>query len=200
MLAQLRTALLMIVAMTVITGLMYPLLMTGLAQVGFSDQANGSLVERDGEVIGSELIGQSFVNPETGSTIAGYFRGRPSAAGGGYDAAASSGSNLGPTSEVLIDRVTADVAIIREENGLASDAQIPVDLVTTSGSGLDPHISPASAALQIARVADQRGILVEQVEVLVEEATEERTLGILGEPRVNVLELNLALDELYPLS
>ncbi|MCC6790258.1 MAG: potassium-transporting ATPase subunit KdpC [Thermomicrobiales bacterium] len=199
MIKQLRTAALMVVALTVILGLGYPLVMTGIAQVVFPDQADGSLIERDGVVIGSELIGQSFVDPETGATLPGYFRGRPSAAGAGYDAGASSGSNLGPTNQMLIDRVTADVAIIRTENGLAADAAIPVDLVTASGSGLDPHISPASAELQIARVARERGLSEDQVREVVEENTEGRTLGIFGEPRVHVLKLNLALDELAPM-
>lgn len=199
MLAQLRTAVLVTVAMILLTGIAYPLVMTGIAQVIFPDKADGSLIERDGEVIGSELIGQSFVNPDTGYTISGYFRGRPSAAGAGYDAGASSGSNLGPTNQVLIDRVTADVAIVREENGLAADVEIPVDLVTTSGSGLDPHISPASAELQVARVARERGLTEDQVRDLVEDNTEGRTLGIFGEERVHVLKLNLALDELAPM-
>jgi potassium-transporting ATPase KdpC subunit len=200
MLKQLRTAGLMIVVLTVLTGVAYPLAMTGIAQVIFPDQADGSLIEQDGQVIGSELLGQSFVDPETGATIPGYFRSRPSAAGAGYDAAASSGSNLGPTNQVLIDRVAADVAIIREENGLSADAEIPVDLVTASGSGLDPHISPASAELQVARVARERGLGEEQVRELVEDNTSGRFLGFLGEPRVNVLELNIALNEAAPLS
>jgi K+-transporting ATPase ATPase C chain len=199
MFAHIRTAFLMIAVMTVLTGIVYPLAMTGLAQIAFSDQADGSLIERDGEVIGSELLGQSFVDAETGRTLEGYFRGRPSAAGAGYDAAASSGSNLGPTSQVLIDRVSADIAIIREENGLTAGAEIPVDLVTTSGSGLDPHISPASAELQVARIARERGIEEEEVRELVREFTEQPTLGILGEERVHVLKLNLALDERFPL-
>lgn len=199
MLAQFRAAVVLLLIMTAITGIAYPLVMTGIAQGLFSDSAQGSLIERDGELIGSELIGQSFVDPETGLTIEGYFRGRPSAAGEGYDAAASSGSNLGPTNAILIDRVASDIESIRRENNLPENAAIPVDLVTTSASGLDPAISPASAALQIARVAAQRGISVSDVEALVEQATEERTLGILGEPRVNVLMLNLALDETYPM-
>ena len=151
-------------------------------------------------MIGSELIGQSFVDPDTGETLPGYFRGRPSAAGAGYDAAASSGSNLGPTNPVLIDRVASEVAIIREENDLADNAEIPVDLVTASGSGLDPDISPASADLQIARVAQQRGISEDQVRAIVDRYTSGRTLGIFGEPRVNVLKVNIALDEHYPMS
>jgi K+-transporting ATPase ATPase C chain len=199
MFKQFRTAILMVVALTVILGLAYPLVMTGIAQALFPDNADGSLIEQDGVAIGSELIGQSFVDPATGATLPGYFRGRPSAAGAGYDAALSSGSNLGPTNQALVDRVAGDVAIVRAENGLAADAAVPVDLVTTSGSGLDPHISPAAAEIQIARVARERGLTEEQVRDLVEENTEGRTLGILGEPRVHVLNLNLALDEIAPL-
>jgi K+-transporting ATPase ATPase C chain len=177
--------------------------MTGLAQVIFPYQANGSLIERDGVVIGSELIGQSFVDAETGLTIPGFFRGRPSAAftpGDGNDTLVSSGSNYGPTNQALIDRVTADVAIIREENGLATDAPIPVDLVTASGSGLDPHMSPASAELQVPRVARERGLGEDEVRALVAANTEQRTLGFLGEPRVHVLKLNLALDDMAPMA
>jgi K+-transporting ATPase ATPase C chain len=199
MLNQLRSAIVLLVLMTAITGVAYPLVITGVAQVVFQDKANGSLIEREGQIIGSELIGQSFVDAETGETLPGYFRGRPSAAGAGYDASASSGSNLGPTNPVLIERVIGDVAIIRSENGLAEDAEIPVDLVTSSGSGLDPDISPASADLQIARVARQRGITEDQVRAIVKEHTSGRTLGLLGEPRVNVLNVNLALDEQYPM-
>ena len=199
MLNQLRPAIVLLVLMTAITGIGYPLVITGIAQVAFQDKADGSLIEKDGQVIGSELIGQSFVDPDTGETLPGYFRSRPSAAGSGYDAAASSGSNLGPTNSTLIDRVAADVTIIRSENGLADDAQIPVDLVTSSGSGLDPDISPASAELQIGRVAQQRGITEDQVREIVDDATSGRTLGLFGEPRVNVLEVNLALDEQYPM-
>jgi K+-transporting ATPase ATPase C chain len=186
--------------MTAITGIAYPLVITGVAQVAFDDKADGSLIEQDGQIIGSELIGQSFVDPETGETLPGYFRSRPSAAGSGYDAALSSGSNLGPTNPDLIERVEAEVAIIRAENNLPADAEIPVDLVTSSGSGLDPDISPASANLQIARVALQRGITEDQVRAIVEENTSDRTLGFLGEPRVNVLKVNLTLDEQFPLS
>lgn len=196
MLKQVRTAALMIVVLTVLTGVVYPLVMTGVAQVLFPDRADGSLIERDGQVIGSELIGQSFVDSESGGTVPGYFRGRPSAAGDGYDAALSSGSNLGPTNQALIDRVNADVATIREENGLAPDASIPVDLVTASASGLDPHISPASAEVQVARVAEQRGLSEDEVRGLVEEHTDGRTLGLFGEARVHVVNLNLALDDL----
>jgi K+-transporting ATPase ATPase C chain len=201
-LTQLRTAVLMIVVLTVLTGLAYPLAMTGLAQVLFPHQANGSLIVRDGVVIGSELIGQSFVDAEIGLTLPGYFRGRPSAAftpGDGDNTLVSSGSNYGPTNQALIDRVTGDVAIVREENGLADDVAIPVDLVTASASGLDPHISPASAELQIPRVARERGLRVDDVRELVAANTEGRTLGFIGEPRVHVLKLNLALDDAAPL-
>jgi len=207
MLGQIRTAVLMVVVLTALTGLAYPLAMTGLAQVLFPEQADGSLIERDGQVIGSELIGQSFIDladeasPTYGRTLPGYFRSRPSAAftpGDGDDTLVSSGANYGPTNQALIDRVEADVAIVREENGLSADTPIPVDLVTASASGLDPHISPASAELQIARVARERGLGEEEVRDLVEEQTEGRTLGFLGEPRVHVLNLNLALDELAP--
>jgi K+-transporting ATPase ATPase C chain len=199
MLHQLRPAIALLLLMTAITGIAYPLVITGVAQVAFHDKANGSLIEQDGQVIGSELIGQSFVDPATNETLPGYFRGRPSAAGSGYDAAASSGSNLGPTNPALIERVTADVATIRTENNLADDAEVPVDLVTTSASGLDPDISPASAELQISRVARQRGISEDQVRAIVAQYTSGRTLGIFGEPRVNVLKVNLALDQHYPI-
>lgn len=196
MLKQFRTAALMIVVMTVITGIIYPVATTGIAQGLFSDKANGSLIKEDGTVVGSSLIGQNLVDPETGKTLYGYFRGRPSAAGTGYDASASSGSNLGPTNQALLDRIEADAAIIRQENGLAADATLPVDLVTTSGSGLDPDISPAAAEIQVARVAKERGISEDQVRSLIGEHTSGRTLGLFGDPRVNVLELNLALDAL----
>jgi K+-transporting ATPase ATPase C chain len=202
-LKQLRTAFLMTVVLTVLTGLAYPLAMTALAQVIFPYQANGSLIERNGIVIGSELIGQSFVNPNTGRTLPGYFRGRPSAAftpGDGNNTLVSSGSNYGPTNQALIDRVRQDVAIIREENQLPAGEQIPVDLVTASGSGLDPHISPASAELQVPRVARERGMTEDEVRALVAANTEGRTLGFLGEPRVHVLKLNLALDTAAPLA
>lgn len=196
MLKQLRTAVLMIVVMTAITGVAYPLVMTGVAQVVFRDKANGSMIEEGDTVIGSSLIGQSFIDPTTGKTVTGYFRSRPSAAGTGYDASLSSGSNLGPTNKVLIDRVAADARIVREENNLPTNAAIPVDLITASGSGLDPDISPASADLQVARVAKERSLPEDKVRELVKENTSGRTLGLLGEPRVNVLKLNLALDAL----
>ena len=200
MIAQVRTAALMILVLTVITGLAYPLAMTGVAQVLFNDKADGSLVERDGVVVGSELLGQSFTDAESGATLPGYFRGRPSAAGVAEDGTIiSGGPNYGPTNQLLIDRVVADVAIIRDENGLAADAEIPVDLVTASASGVDPHVSPASAELQVARVARERGVSEDQVRDVVEDHTDERTLGFMGEPRVNVLMLNLELDADFPL-
>jgi K+-transporting ATPase ATPase C chain len=193
---QLRIAAMLLIVMTVLTGAIYPLAMTGIAQTVFGDNADGSLVTRDGEVVGSSLIGQSFVDAETGYTLSGYFRGRPSAAGSGYDASLSGGSNYGPLSQPLEDRVAADVAIIREENRLNVNTLIPVDLVTASGSGLDPHISPASAELQVARVARERGLSEDQVRDLVAEHTSGKLLGLIGEERVNVLELNVALDDL----
>jgi K+-transporting ATPase ATPase C chain len=209
MLKQLRVAILMVVVVTVLTGLAYPLAMTGLAQVLFPWQANGSLLQRDGATIGSALLGQSFldpakIDPKTGDgpTLPGYFRGRPSAAfqpGDSDHTLVSAGSNLGPTNKALIDRVAADAAIVRSENGLPANAAIPVDLVTASASGVDPDISPASAELQVARVARQRGITEAQVRQLVAQATAGRTLGLFGELRVNVLSLNLALDAAAPM-
>jgi K+-transporting ATPase ATPase C chain len=188
MFAQLRTAGLMIVVFTVLVGVMYPLAMTGVARVAFPRQADGSLVTRNGQVVGSILIGQSFTDPR-------YFHGRPSAAGAGYDAMASGGSNLGPTSQALLDRVSLAVKQIRLENDLPDSAPIPIDLVTASASGLDPDISPASAMLQVPRVARARGMSEKEVRRLVDAHIEGRTFGVLGEPRVNVLKLNLELDD-----
>jgi potassium-transporting ATPase KdpC subunit len=189
---NLLTATLMTITTTVLLGLVYPLAVTGIAQLVFHDQANGQLITRsDGVIIGSKIIGQPFNGP-------GYFHSRPSAAGiAGYDAGASSGSNLGPTSQKLINRVTTDVAVMQTQ--LPGNA-VPIDLVTASASGLDPHISPAAARFQVARVSKERALTEDEVKALITKNTEGRTFGILGEPRVNVLLLNLALDERRPMS
>jgi K+-transporting ATPase ATPase C chain len=186
---QLLIALKATLVLTLLTGVMYPLLVTGLAKALFRDKADGSMIQANGRVVGSELIGQRFTKPE-------YFHGRPSAAGNdGYDAAGSSGSNLGPTSQKLADRVTEDVKKFRAENPTFT-GPIPGDAVTASGSGLDPHLSPEAIDAQVARVAAARGMTPNAVSKLVAANTEDRQMGVLGEPRVNVLKLNLALDKL----
>jgi K+-transporting ATPase ATPase C chain len=186
---NLTIAVLMTIVTTLLLGVAYPLVVTGLAQAMFPAKANGQLIERGGKVIGSRIIGQAFSSP-------GYFRSRPSAAGAGYDAANSGGTNLGPTNKKLVDAVTAAVDAARKEN---PSAPVPVDLVTSSASGLDPHISPAAALFQVPRVARERGISEDDLRRLVAARTEARQFGLLGEPVVNVLELNLALDDRHPL-
>ncbi|HLZ39318.1 MAG TPA: potassium-transporting ATPase subunit KdpC [Candidatus Sulfotelmatobacter sp.] len=182
---NLITAILMTIATTILLGIVYPLVITALAQVLFKEKANGQLLHRNGEAIGSRIIAQPF-------TSAKYFHPRPSAAGNGYDAANSGGTNLGPTNEKLINRVRADVAALHQEN---PGQPIPADLITTSASGLDPDISPAAAEFQIPRIARERGLSEASLRGLVQKHTSQRELGLLSEPRVNVLELNLALDD-----
>lgn len=185
---NLITAVLMTIATTILLGVIYPLVITGLAQIFFNDKANGQIITRNGEPIGSRIIAQPF-------TSAKYFHPRPSAAGNGFDAANSGGTNLASTNQKLIDRVRADAATLHQEN---PNQPVPVDLVTTSASGLDPEISPAAAEFQIPRIARQRGISESVLRELVQNHTSQRDFGLLGEPRVNVLELNLALDNLSP--
>lgn len=188
---DLRTAIIALAFFTVLTGLAYPYAITGIAQRLFSRQADGSLVKVDAEVVGSSLVGQNFTAPA-------YFHPRPSRAGAdGYDASASSGSNLGPSSQVLADRVAESAQAIRDEEGLAADAEVPVDAVTTSGSGLDPHITPAYADIQVARVARERGAPEDAIRALLRRYTDDATLGVLGESRVNVLRVNVGLDDAY---
>ena len=185
---NLVTAVLMTIATTILLGIFYPLIVTGLAQVLFRDKANGQLITQNGKVVGSRIIGQGFSG-------AGYFHSRPSATGVPYDAANSAGSNLGPTNRKLIDRVTEDVKQRQAEN---PSQPVPIDLVTTSASGFDPHITPANAEFQLARVARERGMSVDTLRGIVAKHTEGRQFGVLGEPRVNVLELNLELDRAQP--
>jgi K+-transporting ATPase ATPase C chain len=187
----LRPAVVLTLLLCLLTGLVYPGVVTGLAQLLFPRQANGSLIVRDGRVVGSALIGQTFTRPE-------YFHSRPSAAGAGYDATASGGTNLGPTSRRLADTLIAgNVARVVEEDG-AERGRVPADMVTASASGLDPHISPANAELQVARVARSRGVAEDRIRAMLRAHTEGRQFGVFGEPRVNVLLLNLALDSLAP--
>jgi len=187
---NLITAVLMTIATTVLLGILYPLAVTALAQLMFPKQANGQLIQRANGTVGSAIIGQGFSG-------AAYFHSRPSAAGNGYDAANTNGSQLGPTNQKLLDRVKADVATAQAEH---PGAEVPIDLVTASASGLDPHITPAAADFQLARVARERDITVDQLRALVTKHTERRQFGFLGEPRVNVLELNLDLDQQFPVS
>jgi len=185
---HLITAFLMTIVTTILLGILYPLVVTGLARIFFPDKANGQIIYRNGQAIGSRIIAQPFTSPK-------YFHPRPSAAGNGYDAANSAGTNLGPTNQKLIDRIRTDAATLQKEN---PNQPVPVDLITTSASGLDPDISPAAADFQVPRVARERGLPESTVRDLVQKHTYQRDLGLLGEPRVNVLELNLALDDLSP--
>jgi potassium-transporting ATPase KdpC subunit len=188
-LKQIYPAITITVVLTVLLGIIYPLVVTGLAQVMFPAKAAGSLIQKDGRVIGSRLIGQPFTGP-------GYFHSRPSAAGTGYDATASGGTNLGPTSQRLMDNIKTAAESLREEN---PGTPIPIDMVTASASGLDPHITPAAAEFQVPRIAKERVMTADEVRRLVREHSEGRQFGLLGEPRVNVLELNLALDGAHPM-
>ncbi len=190
MMQNLKIAILMTIVTTILLGIVYPLIVTGIAQELFHDQANGQLIYRRGQIVGSRIIGQAFSG-------AGYLYSRPSAAGNGYDAANSGGSNYAPTNQKLIDRVNGDVARLQKEN---PGQPIPVDLVTTSASGLDPDVTPAAAEFQVPRIARQRGISEEQVRQIIRRHTRGRELGFLGEPRVNVLETNLALDDASPMA
>ena len=185
---QLLPSILMLIVMTVVTGFAYTFAVTGVGQLLFGDRADGSILERDGEPVGSEMVGQSFTAPE-------YFHPRPSAAGDGYDPTISSGSNLGPLNADLVGSVEERIAAYRDLNGLGADDTVPVDAVTASGSGLDPHISVGNARLQAARVAEARGLTGDEVMALIDENTVNPTLGFLNEPAVNVLTLNLALEE-----
>ena len=180
----------MTIATTILFGLIYPLVVTGLAQLIFPHKANGQLIQKDGQIVGSTIIGQGFSNP-------GYFHSRPSAAGNGWDAANSGGSNLGPTNQKLIDRVKGDVATAQADN---PGTPVPIDLVTTSASGFDPHITPAAAEFQLSRVAKARGTTIDQLRAVVARHSSGRQLGFLGEPTVNVLELNLDLDQQFPMT
>ncbi|MCU1226481.1 MAG: potassium-transporting ATPase, subunit [Edaphobacter sp.] len=184
------TAILYTVVTTVLFGLVYPFVVTGAAQLLFKDKANGQLIQQNGQLIGSRIIGQPFSAP-------GYFHSRPSAAGNGYDAANSSGSNYAPTNKKLVDRVSGDVTALQQDH---PSTDVPVDLVTASGSGLDPHITPAGAEFQVARIAHERHLSEDAVRHVIARHTEGRQLGFLGEPRVNVLELNLELDRIAPVS
>jgi K+-transporting ATPase ATPase C chain len=186
---NLITAVLMTIVTTVLLGLVYPLVVTAIAKALFPDKANGQLIERNGKLVGSRIIGQAFSGP-------GYFHSRPSAAGNGYDAANSGGTNFGPTNQKLIDRVKQDVATLQAENAARP---VPIDLVTTSASGLDPDISPAAAEFQVPRVARERGMSEDSLRELIAKRTEARQFGFLGESRINVLDLNLDLDSFHPL-
>ena len=187
---NLKIAILMTLVTTVLLGIIYPLVVTGLAQVMFHDKANGQLITRHGEIVGSRIIGQAFAG-------SGYLHSRPAAAGNGYDAANSGGTNFAPTNQKLIDRVNSDVARLQAEN---PGQPIPIDLVTTSASGLDPDITPAAAEFQVPRLAHERGLGEDQVRQIIQRHTYGRQLGFLGEPRINVLEVNLALDDVSPLA